>query len=63
MRPMKVAPMRPMTEEEVRAAPAFETDSDLRTVRRVLRVKTMRRALGLTQEQFAERYHIPTRPH
>lgn len=28
-------------------------------LRRVPRVKTIRRALGLTQEQFAERYQIP----
>ncbi len=61
----KVPPMRPMTEEEVEVAAASDpdarprTDAELRTVRRVSRVKTMRRALALTQEQFAERYHIP----
>ncbi|MCI0599854.1 MAG: helix-turn-helix domain-containing protein [Beijerinckiaceae bacterium] len=38
---------RPMTTEELWAA------------RRVPRVKTLRRALGLTQEEFAGRYHIP----
>ena len=38
---------RPMTEEE------------LRTARRIPRVKTMRRALGITQEEFAARYHVP----
>ncbi|MDZ3837629.1 MAG: helix-turn-helix domain-containing protein [Rhodospirillales bacterium] len=27
--------------------------------RRVPRAKTLRRALGLTQEEFATRYHIP----
>jgi putative transcriptional regulator len=38
---------RPMTEEEWAAA------------RRVPRVRTLRRALKLSQEEFAERYHIP----
>jgi len=38
---------RPMTLEE------------LRTARRVPRVKTLRRALGLTQQEFAARYRIP----
>jgi putative transcriptional regulator len=38
---------RPMTEAEWDAAP------------RVPRTKTLRRALGLTQEEFAERYLIP----
>jgi putative transcriptional regulator len=28
-------------------------------MKRVSRVKTMRRALRLTQEEFAARYHIP----
>jgi putative transcriptional regulator len=28
-------------------------------MRRVPRVKTLRRALHLTQEEFADRYHIP----
>ena len=37
----------PMTAEELAAA------------RRVLRARTLRRALGLTQEQFSERYRIP----
>ncbi len=54
-----------MTEEEVQAAAASDpdarprTDSELCKVRRVSRVKTMRRALGLTQQRFAERYHMP----
>ena len=61
----KIPPMRSMTEEEIQAAAVADpdarprTDSELRTVRRVSRVRTMRRALGLTQQQFAERYHIP----
>jgi putative transcriptional regulator len=28
-------------------------------MRRVPRTKTLRRAIGLTQEEFAARYHIP----
>jgi putative transcriptional regulator len=35
------------------------TADELRKADRVPRVKTLRRALGLTQEQFATRYHIP----
>ncbi len=38
---------RPMTEEELDRAP------------RVPRTKTLRRALGLSQEEFAARYRIP----
>jgi putative transcriptional regulator len=38
---------RPMTEEEFQRA------------RKVPRAKTLRRALGLTQEEFAGRYQIP----
>jgi DNA-binding transcriptional regulator YiaG len=34
------------------------TAEELAKARRVPRVKTMRRALGLTQEEFAERYMI-----
>ena len=35
------------------------TEPDLNAMRRVPRVKTIRRALGLTQEEFSARYHIP----
>jgi putative transcriptional regulator len=38
---------RPMTPEQLQAA------------RRVPQTKTLRRVLGLTQEEFAVRYHIP----
>ena len=64
-RPLPKTPMRPMTEEEVAAAAAADPDArpmipeQMRNVRRVPRVKTLRRALGMTQEQFATRYHIP----
>jgi putative transcriptional regulator len=35
------------------------TVEELHAARRVPRVKTLRRALGFTQEQFAARYQIP----
>jgi putative transcriptional regulator len=58
-------PIRPMTEEEITAAAESDPDAlpltpeRLLRMRRVPRVKTLRRALRLTQEEFAERYHIP----
>jgi len=57
--------MRPMTPTEVEAAAAADPDArpmtaeELRRARRVPRVKTLRRALGFTQEEFATRYQIP----
>jgi putative transcriptional regulator len=54
-----------MTEEEIYAAALSDPDNPPRTqeqlkrMKRVPRVKTIRRALGLTQEEFAARYHIP----
>jgi putative transcriptional regulator len=35
------------------------TDADFNRMKRVPRAKTIRRALMLTQEEFAARYHIP----
>ena len=64
-RPFPEQPMRPMTEEEIQVAALSDpdalpmTEAELRAARRVPRVKTMRRALCLTQEEFAARYHIP----
>lgn len=58
-------PMRPMTDEEIEAAAKADPDArpmsteQLRTARRVPRTKTLRRALSLTQQKFAARYHIP----
>jgi len=58
-------PMRPMTEAEIEAAAEADPDArpmtadELRKARRIPRIKTLRRALGLTQEEFAERYHVP----
>jgi putative transcriptional regulator len=64
-RPFPVTPMRAMTEEEIVAAAVADPDARAMTVeqlgsaRRVPRTKTLRRALDLTQEEFAARYHIP----
>ena len=64
-RPFPDTPMRAMTEAEVEAAATADPDArpmtreELRTARRVPRVKTLRRALGLTQQEFATRYQIP----
>jgi putative transcriptional regulator len=64
-RPFPDKPMRPMTQEEVHAAALRDPDAqpltkeELTRMRRVPRAKTLRRALGLTQEEFATRYQIP----
>ncbi|MDF5730157.1 MAG: helix-turn-helix domain-containing protein [Rhizonema sp. PD38] len=64
-RPFPEQPMRPMTEKEIHTAAVSDpdalpmTEAELRNARRIPRVKTMRRALRLTQEEFAARYHIP----
>jgi putative transcriptional regulator len=64
-RPFADTPMRPMTPEEIdeaaRAGPDAPpmTPEELKRARLVPRVKTLRRALGLTQEEFAGRYRIP----
>ena len=60
-----VPPPAPMNDEAVTAAALRDpdaqplTDADLARMKRVPRTKTLRRALGLTQEEFAARYHIP----
>ena len=54
-----------MSDSESHAAALRDPDAQpltaesLARMRRVPRTKTMRRALGLTQEAFAMRYHIP----
>ncbi len=59
------ARLRAITDEEVTAAAMTDPDArpmtpeQLRIARRVPRTKTLRRALALTQEEFATRYHIP----
>jgi putative transcriptional regulator len=58
-------PLAPMTEEEISEAALRDpdarpmTDEEFRGARKVPRVKKLRRALALTQEEFAARYHIP----
>jgi len=57
--------LRPMTAEAIEAAAWSDpdaqplTEDDLRRMKRVPQVKVIRRALELTQEEFAARYHIP----
>ena len=64
-RPFPDRRMRPMTEEEVHEAALRDPDAQpltedkLARMRRVPRTKALRRALGLTQEDFAARYQIP----
>jgi putative transcriptional regulator len=54
-----------LTEAEVHAAAIKDpnsgpmTDEEIARVKRVPRAKALRRALGLTQEEFARRFHIP----
>ena len=54
-----------MTEEQRRAAALADpdaqplSDEDMDRMKRTPRLKIIRRALGLTQEQFAARYQIP----
>jgi putative transcriptional regulator len=64
-RPFPDTSIRPMTEAEIEAAAGADpdarpmTDEELRKARRVPRIRTLRRALGMTQEEFSGRYHIP----
>jgi putative transcriptional regulator len=57
--------LRRMTEDEINAAALTDPDNPPRTperekhLKRVPQVKVMRRALGLTQEEFAARFQIP----
>jgi putative transcriptional regulator len=63
--PLTTSSPRPMTAAEIEVAAKADpdarpmTEEELRTARRIPRVKTMRRALGITQEEFATRYHVP----
>lgn len=64
-RPMASRKSRPMTARQAEEAAKRDPDArpmtpaELRTARRIPRIRTLRRALGLTQEAFASRYHIP----
>lgn len=57
--------LRDMSDAEVHAAAVADpdaqplTDEQLTWMRPVPRARTLRRALGLTQEEFATRYQIP----
>src|SRR5579864_9407929 len=56
---------RPMTPEAIEDAAGADrdarplTEDDLKRMKRTPRAKIIRRALELTQEEFAVRYHIP----
>lgn len=58
-------PPRPMTTEAVEKAARADRDAqpltpaDLKRMKPTPQTKIVRRALDLTQEQFAARYHIP----
>ena len=62
---LDASPVAPMAMPEIEAAAARDRENPPVTsarpgqLRRVPRVKTLRRALALTQEEFAARYHIP----
>lgn len=57
--------LRPMTSEDVERAALADrdaqplTEADLKRIKRTPQAKIIRRALDLTQEEFAVRYHIP----
>jgi len=57
--------IRRMTRSAVERAALADPDAhpltaaDLKRMRRTPQIKVIRRALGLTQEEFASRYHIP----
>jgi putative transcriptional regulator len=56
---------RPMTAEAIERAARADRDAqpltaiDLKRMKRTPQAKIIRRALDLTQEEFAARYHIP----
>ncbi len=64
-RPLPTGRMRPMSDDEAHAAALADPDAQPLTPQRMAgmrsapRVKIIRRALGLTQEEFARRYRIP----
>jgi putative transcriptional regulator len=62
---MSPAPLAPRANADIESAALADPDAqpltepDFRRMRRMPRVKTLRRALRLTQEEFAVRYQIP----
>ena len=65
LEPVTVPPVTPMSDEEIESSAMADTDNPPITpeaaphLRPIPRPKTLRRALQLTQEEFAMRYHIP----
>jgi putative transcriptional regulator len=63
--PIPTAPIPPQTEAAIEASPIADSENPPITperrkrLRRLPRVRTLRRALGLTQKEFANRYAIP----
>lgn len=57
--------LRPMTRNAVERAALADPDAlplssvDLKRMKRTPQAKIIRRALGMTQEEFSARYHIP----
>jgi len=60
---MRKQPIKAISDADIEAAALSDSDNPPRAktdlARRIPRVKTLRRALGLTQEEFAARYRIP----
>jgi putative transcriptional regulator len=57
--------MRKMSEKQIEKAARADPDAqplssdDMRRMKRTPQAKVIRQALGLTQEEFAARFHIP----
>jgi putative transcriptional regulator len=62
---LRIKPIAHWSDERIEAAALSDPDNppltaeQLAKMRRVPRVKTLRRALGLSQDEFASRYQIP----
>jgi putative transcriptional regulator len=62
---LRIKPIAHWSDEHIEAAALSDPDNppltsvQLAKMRRVPRVKTLRRALGLSQEEFASRFQIP----
>lgn len=57
--------LRPMTQNAIERAACADPDAqplthaDIKRMQRTPQAKIIRRALGMTQEEFSARYHIP----
>jgi putative transcriptional regulator len=62
---LPIEPLVPMADAAIEAAAVNDpdnlppTDTQLGRLKPIPRVKTLRRALALTQKEFSTRYHIP----